>query len=258
VLLKTVREILYESLRVQTALYVAIVLLLLSTSCVEIDVTTKINENGSGTQQWRFSGTALLANEIKKHVQASHFFRNSILLDEFKEGDYILETSLNFKDISELRNVDRDVRFETKGFLLKMHSYTEVWKRTGQAAGLLAQYAGGLVPVTLKVAVDLPGQIIETNADSKEGSTARWTIPVSDLSSPKVLFVKSQSWNWPILSAGLLVMLAIFSGIVFVGYMYSRKRIPLEEQSYVSCASCGANVPSGSRYCNFCGKDMGR
>ena len=225
------------------------------TGCVEIEVNTKVDEKGSGTQNWKFVGTALLSSEIKKQVQSNRFFSKSVIQDQFKEGDYILETNLHFQNIGELRNADRDVRFNSHGWLVKTHTYTEVWKRSGQPTGLLAQHARGIVPVTLKVSVDLPGQIIETNADFKEGSVARWSIPVSDLVTTKILVAKSQSWNWSVLIAAMILLSLALAGLALLVYSSGKKaRVPSAPS--IDCPECGAKVPGGSAFCNFCGNKM--
>ncbi len=231
------------------------ILLFILCGCVEIEVNTKINDDGSGTQRWRFTGSALLSSDMKKQVQSNRFFGKSVTRDEYKEGDYILEADLNFRDVSELRDSDRDIRFETKGLLVKTHTYTEVWKRSGNASGLLAQHAHGIVPVTLKIGIELPGKIIETNADWKEGSFARWTVPVTDLASAKMLVAKSRSLNWFLLipAAGALVI--AFAGLIIFAYSATRKKT-LPVAPSVVCAACGANVPGGSAFCNFCGNKM--
>jgi hypothetical protein len=229
--------------------------LFFSSGCVEIEVKTTVQENGSGTQLWRFNGTGILASEIKKQVQNNKYFKHSAIRDHFKEGDYILETNIDFKDVSELRNADREVQFVTTGFLMKTHTYTEVWKRSGDPAGLLAQHAQGLVPVTFRVAIELPGSIIETNADWKEGAVARWTVSVSDLASSKMLVAKSRSWNWALIVPAIIILIAAFAGFIILGYrMVQRQREPALPTS--TCSTCGANVPVGSTYCNFCGNAM--
>lgn len=229
--------------------------LLLSCACVEIEVQTKVKENGSGTQTWRFKGTGILASEIKKQVENNRYFKNSAIRDQFHEGDYILETSMNFKDVGELRNADRDVQFTTQGFIIKTHTYTEVWKRSGEPAGLLVQHAKGLVPVTLRVAIELPGSIIETNADWKEGSVARWSIPVSDLITSKTLIARSRSLNWGLLVPAATVLLLAFAGLVIAIYKAMGKK-PLPAIPTLNCATCGAKVPAASLFCNFCGNKM--
>ena len=231
------------------------VLLFLLCGCVEIEVNTKIKENGSGTQRWKFSGSALLSSEMKKQVQSNRFFGKSVIRDQYKEGEYILEADLNFQDVSELRDSDRDIRFETSGLLIKTHTYTEVWKRSGNASGLLAQHARGLVPVTLRIGIELPGNIIETNADWKEGSSARWTVPVTDLASTKMLIAKSRSMNWLLVIPAAGVLLIAFAALVIFIYSTNRKKA-LPAAPLVVCATCGAKVPGGSAFCNFCGNKM--
>ena len=229
--------------------------LLLCCSCVEIEVKTKLNENGSGTQQWKFKGTGILASEIKKQVENNRFFKGSIIRDQFKDGDYTLDTEKSFQDVSELRNPDRDIRYVSEGYFIKTHTYTEVWKRTGEPAGLLAQHAKGLVPVTLRVEIELPGSIIETNADWKEGSVARWSIPVLELATSKMLIAKSRSFNWLLLIPGAIVLFALFAVLVIAVYTAMRKEHAVSAPP-VRCSACGANVPSGSTFCNFCGNKM--
>jgi hypothetical protein len=228
------------------------VLLISLVGCVEIEVNTKVDQKGSGVQRWKFSGSALLSSEMKKQVENNRFFSKWTIQDQFKEGDYILEAALKFKDIGDLRNVDRDVRFESNGWILKTHTYTEVWKRSGQPSGLLAQHAKGLVPVTLRVSVDLPGRIIQTNADYKEGSVARWSIPVSDLVSARMLLAKSQSWNWRLLIPGVVGMMVALAGLAFLVFR-SGKRSGIPPAPSIACPTCGAKVAGGSAFCNFCG-----
>jgi len=230
-------------------------LLFFAAGCVDIDIDTKIQENGSGTQTWRFTGTALLASEIKKQIENNPFFGKSITRDQFKEGDYILESTIPFRDVSELRNVDRDVRFVSQGWLLKTHTYTEVWKSSGEAGGFLAQRVRGIVPVTLRISVELPGTIVESNADSKEGGVARWNIPVADLATSKILIAKSRSFNWVFLVPSALGFLCVISALFFLVYSRARKsRLPAVPT--VACAACGASVPDGSTFCSFCGNRM--
>ena len=228
---------------------------LCSAGCIDIEIHTKMETDGSGVQTWRFTSTALLASQIKNQIANNPFFAKAITKDQFKEGDYILESSVAFKDVSELRNFDRDVRFHSEGWFLKTNTYTEVWKSTGKAGGFLAEHAKGFVPITLKISVELPGTITETNADSKDASIATWTVPVTDLAASKILTATSRSMNWVLLSVLAIIFLAMIAGIIFFVYSYAKKS-PLPVQASIPCSACGANVPAGSVYCNFCGKDL--
>ena len=234
---------------------VTVALLLLFCGCVEIEVNTKIKQDGSGTQRWRFSGSALLSSEMKKQVQSNRFFGKSVIRDLYKEGEYILEADVNFNDVSELRDSDRDIRFSSSGLLVKTHTYSEVWKRSGNASGLLARHARGLVPVTLRIGIELPGKIVETNADWKEGSFAKWSVPVTDLASSKMLVAKSRSLNWFLVIPAAGVLLIAFAGLIIFLYSINRKKA-LPAAPLVTCATCGAKVPDGSAFCNFCGNKM--
>ena len=237
------------------ASFLIVILLLMSTGCVEIEVNTRLNENGSGKQTWRFTGTALLSTEIKKQVQNNRFFKKSMIRDQFKEGDYILDASMDFQDVSELKDPDRDVTFHTHGFLMRTHTYTEVWKRTENPAGLLAQHARGVVPVTLRVQVELPGKITETNADYKDGPVARWSVSVTDLAASKMLVAKSRSWNRAVLIPGAIALVLGISLLGFFVYSSIQKaRTPSDPPKV--CPSCGAKVPAASIFCNFCGNKM--
>jgi hypothetical protein len=228
---------------------------LLSAGCIDIEIHTKMQADGSGVQTWKFTATALLASQIKNQITNNPFFAKAITRDQYKEGDYIVESSIPFKDVSELRNVDRDVRFRSEGWFLKTNIYTEVWKSSGKAGGFLSEHAKGLVPITLKIAVEMPGRVTETNADSHQGSTAVWTVPITDLASSKILTVTSRSINWVLLTILAIIVLAILAAILFFVYSFAKKsRAPV--QATVPCPACGAAVPMGSTYCNFCGKEL--
>jgi hypothetical protein len=231
------------------------IVVLFSAGCIDIEIHTKVQQDGSGVQTWRFTSTALLASQIKNQIANNPFFAKAITKDQFKEGDYILESSIPFKDVAELRNLDRDVRYNSQGWFLKTNTYTEVWKSTGKAGGFLAEHAKGFVPITLKINVELPGSITETNADSHAGSIATWTVPVTDLAASKILTATSRSVNWILLSILALIFLAMIAGIIFFAYSFAKKsRLPV--QATIPCTVCGANVAAGSAYCNFCGKDL--
>jgi len=229
--------------------------LFVATGCVDIEVHTKVEENGSGVQTWRFTSTALLASQIKQQIQRNPFFGKGTTKDQYKEGDYIFENTIPFQDVAELRNFDRDVRFASQGWLIKTHRYTEVWKRSGHVGGFLEENARGIVPITLKVSVELPGRITESNADSREEATAHWTIPISELGKSKILTVTSRSVNWVLVIPAIVILVgAIAGGVLFIYFTSRKSRAPALPAT--PCSSCGASVPAGSSFCNFCGEKI--
>ena len=223
--------------------------------CVDIQIKTVIYPDGSGSQSWKFTTTALLANQIKQQLDKDSFFRKlrPKITEEFKEGDYILGAEIPFKDVTELQNGRHIFRFEKTGFLKRTYFYTESWEQAVDDRGVLTQNAGGLVPITMKVSVELPGTIVDSNAEAVEGSIAKWSIPVTDLFHPKSLWAKSEKWNF-----FLLVPLAMLSlaGAAAVAFLLTRTLRQREAAALVRCSTCGAAVPGGSAFCNACGTKL--
>jgi hypothetical protein len=232
-----------------------LLLLFCATGCIEIEVTTKLEDNGSGTQTWRFAGTALVSSEIKKQVENNSFFKSAVIRDAFEDGDYILEATLKFQDVKDLENADREIRYETEGYFVRTHTYSEVWKRSGQESGMLAQHARGAIPITFRVQVMLPGRIVQSNADSTEGSVARWSVPASDLVTSKMLVARSRSWNWTLLIPAAVIAGGLFIGVCILVFRSVRKTRS-SPVALTECTACGAKVSADSVYCNFCGKSM--
>jgi len=55
----------------------------------------------------------------------------------------------------------------------------------------------------------------------------------------------------------IVMFLGIVGGLIVFTYSTAKKsRLPA--QPVIACAACGANVPAGSAFCNFCGKEMGK
>jgi len=69
--------------------------------------------------------------------------------------------------------------------------------------------------------ITLPGKIVESNADSVEGSSATWDFDIDSLSSGLNLTVHSQYTNWPVIGgiiAGVVVVL------VLAAFFFIRRR----------------------------------
>ena len=149
-------------------------LLLLMTGCVDLEVRTEFQPDGSGVQVWRFTSSALVAAQVKKFVDSYPLLKNGVRVwDEYRKGEYLLGVKLPFKKVQELQENGREVRFETKGWLRKTCTYTESWKDTvTNRQGPFAEQAGNLIPVKLRWLVVIPGKIVESNADEITGGQA--------------------------------------------------------------------------------------
>lgn len=229
-------------------------LVIVSTGCVDIQVKTRIDSDGSGTQYWKFVTTALLAGELKKQIESDSFFsKHGKFKDEFNEGDYILTMEVPFDKVEELKASGRDVKFTSTGFLRSTFSYKEIWNRNLQdPSSILTKRAESIVPVTMKISVVMPGKIIDSNAESIDGSTALWNLSLQDIAQPKTLTATSRRWNVATMIALLmLISTAVAFSILLMnptGRQMLRKR-PL-------CPSCKSAVPIGSAFCNHCGATL--
>src|SRR5437867_4205149 len=189
--------------------FVVLIALFLA-GCVDIEIKTTIQLDGSGKQTWKFTTTALLANRVRDQIERNPFFsRNKAnFTDEFKEGDYILQADVEFKKITDLQDRFRDISFEKTGIFQTTYTYTERWKQSFDQGGLIPQQAAGLVPITLKLSVELPGKIIDSNAQTVDGSIAQWNLPLTDLVQSKTFRVVSRRWNPLILVPAFVLIVA--------------------------------------------------
>jgi hypothetical protein len=231
--------------------------LLTSSSCVDIDIRTRINPDESGVQTWKFRTTALLAGEIKKQVERDTLFQRKgvKISDEFKEGDYILTAEIPFGKVSELSGESHELRFEKSGFLKRTYSYTETWSRQVDTGSRLAwQGAGTFSRVTLQISVEMPGKISESNADQMEGAVAQWSIRMTDLVESRSLQAKSTQWNLLVLIPALVAGMMVVATIGFLVLTASSRKST--SSAGASCPGCGLSVPKGSAFCNSCGRKL--
>ena len=199
-------------------LFFVVLATLLFLGCVDIDVKTAIHPDGGGKQIWKFTTTALLANRVRDQIERNPFFaRNKAkFTDEFKEGDYILQADVEFNKVTDLQDNFRNISFERTGIFQTTYTYTETWKQSFDQGGLIPQQAAGLVPVTLKLSVDLPGKIVDSNAQTVDGSIAQWNLHLTDLVQSKTFRAVSRRLNFLVLVPALVLVVAILIGAVFL------------------------------------------
>lgn len=219
--------------------------------CVDIQVKTRIDSDGSGTQYWKFVTTALLAGDLKKQIESDSFFsKHGKLKDEFKEGEYILTMEVPFDKVEELKASGRDVQFTSTGFFRSTCTYKEIWNQNlRDPNSVLTKRAESIVPVSMKVSVVMPGKIIDSNAENVDGASANWNLSLQDFTQPKTLFVTSRNWN----VATLIALLMLVSTAVAFSFLFlnpAGRRILGKKPL---CPACQSAVPSGSSFCNHCG-----
>lgn len=238
-----------------------VVLILALTGCVDIDIHTKINQDGTGVQRWSFHTSALIADKIKKEIQNDPYFQKlpGTVQEEFKDGDYLLTWEAPFQNVAELEGGWHAVHFEKHGVFRKRYSYSEVWTlKSGTRLDEINKKWGGLVPLTVKTTVELPGKIEESNADLVQDNAATWNIRLDDLTPSKTLRVQTVEWN-----LRLLVPLVLIVGLgligVLVAVLLSMKRSSSSRAVAPAtsvCPHCSRPVPAGSSFCNGCGAKL--
>lgn len=226
-------------------------LLLLMTGCVDLEVRTEFQPDGSGVQVWRFTSSALIATQVKKFVDSYPLLKNGKRIwDEYRKGEYLLGVKLPFKKVQELQDEGREIRFETKGWLRKTCTYTEVWKDTiTNRAGPFAEQAGSLIPVKLRWLVMMPGTITESNADEITGSQAIWTLTLTEYGTPRTFTARSIYWNTP------LIVLFSFAGVAVLAFVFLATR-SRAKRNQLKCSFCGTIISSSASFCSACGKSQ--
>lgn len=230
-------------------LFLLLMLICFAAGCVEIEVHTKMDRSGKGVQTWHFQTTALLAGEIQKAIENDPFFKKGKkVLEEFKEGDFITVLEYPFTKVNELAYKGRDIQFDRRGWVRVHCTYTEVWdKHFGDVSRELAKHGGSMIPLTLKVSVEMPGRIVRTNAPETDGSTVSWKFTVADITGSRALMVESVYWNWALIlpTAGFFLLL-LGGGTA----MLVKKRAA---NAPILCPSCASKNPKASTFCASCG-----
>jgi hypothetical protein len=224
-------------------------LLLVMTGCVDLEVRTEFQADGSGVQVWRFTSSALLATQVKKFVDSYPLLKNGVRIwDEYRKGEYLLGVKLPFKKVQELQDNGRHVQFVTKGWLQKSCTYTETWEDTvTNRQGPFAEQAGNLIPVKLRWLVVMPGKIVESNADEITDNQAVWVLTLTEYGTPRSFTARSKYWNTPVI---VLVALGAFA-IVALVFFANRKRA---ERNQKQCLQCGTFISTSAAFCSACGK----
>jgi hypothetical protein len=242
---------------IRKSFFILILISVLATlACVDIDIKTKINPDGSGIQNWTITTSALLANKIRTQIKQEPLFKGLKLefTEEYKEGDFILKTRIPFQNVGQLKNQYFEVRLQKNGFFQTKYDYTEVWKAS-TGAKLLQDTENAFRPKSVKVSVEACGTILNSNAENVEGQIAHWTIPIGGLTQDRVLRIQWQRWNMDrIIGISLAALLLVL--VLFWILKKSQKVEPTgvaPSANSKACSNCNALLSEDSAFCNKCG-----
>jgi hypothetical protein len=72
--------------------------------------------------------------------------------------------------------------------------------------------------------VTVPGTIVSTNADKKEGNTATWNFSLTSLESDRYMIIEARYINWPVIIGGASVLIVIIAAAIFLPLYLRRKK----------------------------------
>jgi hypothetical protein len=227
-------------------------ILISATGCVDIGIKTRLNADGSGVQIWSFSGSALIAGEIKKQIETDPLLKKGKrIADQYKNGEYSSGVEIVFENVSELEDEGRKIQFEKKGWIRQTCTYTETWDDQKGRIPSIMKGAGGIVPLRISVTVEMPGEITKTNSSQSQDNTAVWNFSIAEIAGPRTLVVESVRWN-----ISLILILAFSAAVMLTFAAYLVVRAPRRKVHGRICGSCGASVSDGA-YCSACGSKLG-
>ncbi|HEY83297.1 MAG TPA: hypothetical protein G4O01_08455 [Dehalococcoidia bacterium] len=209
-------------------LILQLVLALFPLGCgtVSIDLYTKVKPTGDVRQQVQISGTGMMGNlvvssdiiqEFKKdgwEVTTSHSEGSASLIatKDFEEGEEIAIPGFG-EDSSEISF--QDAVFYEKDRLVYKEYYFEV-TIPGTAIGLeeqdeFAELGKAMMKSVFNMSwtLDLPGRIVETNADVHDDESATWYFDVESVETGRYMMVHTRYINW--------VAIGIIAGVILIG-----------------------------------------
>jgi ribosomal protein L40E len=249
-----------QAMNQKSAFVLILLLTFLLNGCVDIEIKTKINPDGTGVQMWTITTSALLATKVRTQVREEPLFKGLKLefSEEYKEGDFIIRTRIPFQNVNQLKNNYYEVRLEKDGFFRTTYDYTETWKTGSENGQKLFQNTGGaFAPKSVKASVEVNGPIVQSNAERMEGQTAYWTIPIGEPAQNKVLRVQWARWNWNrVIVVSLLPLLFVTAMLIVLRGRKSEQATDSTAARSSLCTQCGAMVPENSSFCHKCGTKL--
>jgi hypothetical protein len=146
-------------------------------------------------------------------------------------GNYVLDEDGNISQIEGGPEVPEGMSVRVENGLLSKEYFVE-FEATGGGLGELGegQELGVLGELVLEDIFDLswtitlPGKIVESNADTIEGSSATWDLDIGAASSGIDLTVQSHYTNWPVIGGIIGGAVAVLALVVFFFIFIMRRR----------------------------------
>lgn len=224
---------------------------LISLACgtAKINLHTIVRSSGDTTQEVSIEATGMLASSMKESADPEKAKADGWTVTyEEKEDSFTTKMSRDFKREEMLRTpfgetkeegaptlaqpqasfkindslIAREYEFRVKLAGSQAAPSAESSAEADQAAQeLMKSLTGDIFKVSWSIT--LPGEIVETNADSKTATTATWNFGFDTLAKEREMVVKSRETNWVTIGGAAAVAAVI---VVVVVILLLRRRAP--------------------------------
>jgi len=226
----------------------------------------RIQESGAGTfstvvvvtpAMRAFGQTvARLKDRAQKELQG----RNATITDgTLGDGNEFVKATIPFSSVSELTEKGSRWEFEpVEGTRRRIFRMSD---RSFSAANL----------ATFSFQADLPGRITRSNADSVEGSTARWSSQslMAKAGSAEGIFAECEPSLFSLGPSAVITLAILAAGLLPPAIFYWRKRcspafagaVQMESDEAVRpgeafCENCGEQNRAAAKFCSKCGSNL--
>jgi|GEM_PF-6558673 len=247
-------------------------LCLLLVGCMDIQIRLVIREDGSGLATWNFeippqtAALGVTAASLKAELSRDKTFKRrgaQILEGRAANGNQTVTATVPFQDLSEISSRDFQVVFARLPDGNKCS-----FNLTGNNDPLTASM------VRIRMDVEMPGKIINSNADQITGNVAHFTT----FFRPEALYVEAETSRFAFGDPGIIAGSAALLALVFTAVWILRRNrgkpvglaaaAPIAgrientagtatvQPAFVYCGECGTQNRSSSRFCRRCGREL--
>jgi len=210
---------------------------------VDVGIHTTIKSNGDITQQLNITASGMMGSLMSTSMNSIDFQNQGWEVETKQSGDSVsLIATKNFKNDDDLNNIFgpqsgegslsvKDSKLDIKNYFIMKDFVFKTTLPGVPAESLIGSndsdlMSESMINSTLGItwAITLPGNIVETNADNKDGNTATWNFNYSSLQNDREITVHSRYIAWSIIIGIIAGILIIVLAIVFIPKYIKRRQ----------------------------------
>lgn len=229
--------------RISLAIFLLLSLLLVGCGTVDVNFHTTVKPSGDLIQEIKIEASGMLSDLVTGPGFAEDFRKDGWQVEIEKEADrtslvatknfergvalIIPSFSVEGEDVSAPDKIS--LKFDIRDRILVREYFFEVTVPGGPTETTATEVEGEFAELektmqealkamfSMSWTITLPGQIIETNADTTEGSSATWYFDIDSLAQGRHMMIHTKYVNWPIVGGLIaIVVIAIASTGMFL------------------------------------------